>query len=199
MNKQGLLYTVVFTFLVCFLFVFFLALTNEATRGKVAENERLFRQRAILSAMDISYANDDEVARLYSDIETLEIDGNTYYLGLSNNGIVYAKEFAGPGLWGTITGIIAVDENVTHSVGFEILGQNETPGLGGRIGERWFTEQFRNEMLVNGTIMVGKPGIGDTDSSNGSIDAVTGATRTSDAIGVILNNEIAILRETFAR
>lgn len=195
MNKQGLLYTVIFTFIVSFLFVTVLALANDSTREQVALNQELNRQRAVLNAMGIEYSGTDEVQQLFESVDQIERDGETLYRTTVDGQTIYAKPFVGSGLWGAITGFLAVYEDMDRTVGLEILTHNETPGLGGRLAEQWFTQQLRDERIVDGTIGVGAAGDGDPNHDNGQIDAITGASRTSDAVRTILSTELSTLQD----
>ncbi len=195
MNKQSLIYTVIFTFIVSFFFVLLLSFANEGTREQVALNQQVRRQQAILNALGISYEGPQDVLTKFEAVEEVSRGEERFYRTTIDGRQVFAKEFNGSGLWGNINGILAVDEGVNQTVGMEIISHNETPGLGGRIDEPWFKEQLRGETIVNGTIRIGDAGEGDEDSGNGTIDAVTGATRTSDAMQVILNNELATIAD----
>ena len=194
MNRQGVTYTIIFTFVVSFLFVTLLALANDGTADRVARNQILARQRAVLNAFTVPYQTEDEVASRFADVKTVTVDGQELYLTTVEGREVYAKEFRGSGLWGEINGILSITSDLQRTVGMEILTHNETPGLGGRIDETWFKRQLEGEQLVNGTITVGEAGDGDEDHSNGSIDAITGASRTSDSMRTILNAELSELR-----
>ncbi len=194
MNKEGTIYTVVFIFLVSFLFVFLLSMTNQATIEQVELNNEIARQRAVLTAMGIETESPDEVQQEFGNVRAdenaglfaREIDGRT----------VYAREFVGAGLWGAITGVIAVTDDLSEFVGMEIVSDNETPGLGGRINEGWFKEQFRGEEIPTGPITVtALEGDGDPDRTNGIVDGITGATRTSDSMESIVNQEIETFRD----
>lgn len=193
MNKQSTIYTIIFTFIVCFAFVFLLALTNEATRPMVEFNQTVARQKAILAAMNVPFESDQDAQAKFQNVDQREVDGFTLFTTTVDGRRVYAKEFAGSGLWGTINGVLGVDEDVSRTVGLEIISHNETPGLGGRIDEPWFKAQLEGEELQDGRIAV-TDGDGDTDSSNGEIDGVTGATRTSESMERIINNELETLR-----
>jgi Na+-transporting NADH:ubiquinone oxidoreductase subunit C len=192
-NKQSLIYTVIFTFIVSFAFVTILAFANEGTEERVELNQRINRQRAILNALGVEFEGPDDVRQKFDDVEQVERNGITLYRTTVDGETVLAKEFTGSGLWGQINGFIAVDRNVEHTVGLEILSHNETPGLGGRIDEPWFKKQFRGEEIVEGTIRVGDAGEGDENHDNGEVDAITGATRTSESMDVILENELSTL------
>ncbi len=194
-KEPGLIYTVIFTFIVCFIFVFFLSLTNVATAPIVQRNEEISQKLAILAAMGVTDINAastlEEIEKRFENIDIRQEGDIALYQAEVNGVQVVAKEFAGPGLWGTIYGAIGITADGGRITGFEIVTHNETPGLGGRIEEQWFTEQLNGERLVGGRVtMTGRRGIGDDDPDNGEIDGVSGATRTSESIEIIINNEI---------
>ena len=189
-----MLYTVLFTFIICVVFVFFLALANELTKDRVAANSRLSERSAILAALGIRYSDPQEVDALY-DTQVTEVDTEQglLYKATVDAQVRYAAKVAGPGLWGTIRAILAVDQSVERIEGFQIVSHNETPGLGGRIDEAWFRTQFRGEKIgPQGIVVRQGSGKGDPDPDNSQVDAVTGASRTSQAIQEIVNKEITI-------
>lgn len=194
MNKQSMLYSVVFMFIVSFAFVFLLSLTNEATRERVEFNNTIARQKAILTAMNIDTESDQQAQERFEDVETIERQGQTLYTTTVDGTRVYAKEFAGSGLWGTIRGVIGVDEEVSRTMGLSIISHNETPGLGGRITEPWFTRQFEKEQIQQGRITFPQKGEGNFEHTDGEVDGITGATRTTQSMERIINQEIDKLR-----
>ena len=185
MNKEGMVYTVVFIFIVSFAFVFLLSMTNQATIEQVRLNQELARQRAVLSAMGIEFETDQEVMDRFDEVAADRVAG--LYAGQVDDRTVYAKEFSGSGLWGLISGIAAVTADLERFVGIEIVDDNETPGLGGRIKEEWYKAQFDG-------LPIPEPGIrvrmGNPDLEAGIIDGVTGATATSLAMQSIVNRVI---------
>jgi len=198
MKKDGILYTVVFSFIVTFLFVFLLALANEGTAGIVQRNQELARQKAILSAMAIPFRTDQEVNTLYKSIEIVKKDGVQLYKSSQGEKAIFAKEFSGSGLWGTITGIVSVDSEVSQIIGIQIVSHNETPGLGGRIADPWFKDQFRGLKVKNGKIHItfgAEAGSGKANKEEGVADGITGASRTSQSMDTILNGELGMLKK----
>lgn len=193
MNKEGTTYTIIFIFIVSFAFVFLLSMTNQVTIERVELNQELARQQAILSAMGIEAAGADEIQEEFAGITGDAERG--LYVGSVDGRTVYAKEFAGAGLWGTISGVLAVTSDFQEIVGIEIVEDNETPGLGGRINEPWFKSQFEGEQVPQDGIEVrALEGDGDPDKDNGVIDGITGATRTSDSMETIVNNQLEQLQ-----
>ncbi|TVQ40581.1 MAG: FMN-binding protein [Spirochaetaceae bacterium] len=192
MNKQSLPYTVVFSFIVCFVFVFLLSLTHQATSELVQLNQELRQQRAVLRALAVDFETDDQIRALFADIEAVEYDDMTLYRVQRGGETLYARIFAGSGVWGTINGVLGVDREVTRTVGLEIIDHNETPGLGGRIDEPWFKQQFTDKPLLDGRLEVVREG--GTEGQDGKVDAVTGATGTSRSMQTILNRELERLQ-----
>ncbi len=188
--KNTFAYTVVFTFVLCFVFVLVLSFIDAATKDKIAENRRFTEQRAILLALGAKGVDTPEaVDKQFAEVSTEERGETTYYTADFGQPAI-AKSFVGPGLWGLMFGYIALSEDLSKVVGFEVTAQNETPGLGARVAEPWFKEQLYNEKIQNDTIVVGAGGSGDADKENGMIDGISGATRTSDGVQAILNQEI---------
>lgn len=198
-NKQSLVYTVIFTFSMAFIFVLLLSFAHQSTVELVEQNRDIARQRSILTAMDISFSDDDDVREKFADVEQVERNGVNLFRTETDDGVVYAKEFVGAGLWGAISGVLAVNDDIDRTIGLEIVDNNETPGLGGRITEAWFKEQLRGQKIVDGTVSVGSPGEGDTDKDDGEIDAITGATRTSERMGVIFRDEISKIADALGK
>ena len=190
--KNTFAYTVIFTFISCFLFVLFLSFANIILADKIVANARFAREKAILLALGVDESDIttlEQVDALRSNVTKVEKNGNEYYQGNFGQQAL-ATPFSGPGLWGTISGYISFSKDGKKIVGFRVTEHNETPGLGARIGEQWFYQQLQGETIKNSTIRVGAGGKGDPSKDNGVIDGISGATRTSDGVQVILNNYI---------
>ena len=191
MNKQSLIYTIVFTFVVCFVFVSILAVANDVTAEQVRQNQIVAQQRAVLNAMGISFESDEDILNVFENVEQRNVDGATVYITEDSGDTIYAMAFSGAGLWGTIRGVMAMDSSLENIFGIEIVSHQETPGLGGRITEDQWKEQFRNRPIPEGNIEVVRGG----SAGDGEVAAVTGATGTSNAMERILNDAIDRFRE----
>lgn len=195
MNKQGKIYTITFTFIVSFVFVFVLAFANDITKEQVEINEKLFEVRAYLNALGIDYDSGEEAIEIFEGLKVETINDTTLYSTSIENERVYAYRFTGNALWGTVNGVLAVDEQVDRIIGMDIISHNETPGLGGRIEEKWFRDQFRNEKISEDGISINIGGDGDYNSENSEFDSITGATNTSQSMKTIINNTINKLKD----
>ncbi|MEN6516309.1 MAG: FMN-binding protein, partial [Fervidobacterium sp.] len=150
-DRESRFYTIVFTFIITFAFVIVLSLINNATEPTVKKNQELLKVKAILNAMGISYQSDNEALNKFrSDVQQVANDKYEIYKANSSGGEIYALIFSGSGLWGTITGVLAVDSSLSTIKGIDFISQSETPGLGGRIEENWFKDQFRDEKVADG-------------------------------------------------
>ncbi len=190
MNKQGLPYTVLFTFIVCFVFVAILALANEATSERVQQNQVIAQQRAVLSAMGIEFTSDEEVMQLFDEVEQEEIEGRLFYRVERDGEVIYATEFTGQGVWGPINGVLSMNESLEQTMGLEIIDHEETPGLGGRITESWFKEQFQGRDIPGDSITY----VSDSPEE-GEFEAITGATGTTGNMERILSETIQVFRD----
>ncbi|MGB9796844.1 FMN-binding protein [Fervidobacterium gondwanense] len=194
-DRESKIYTVIFTFVISFVFVFVLSGLNYLTTSKVKVNQELFTVRAVLNAMGISYRSNEEALEIYkSQIKVENVDSYTLFSAVVNGDKVYAILFNGSGLWGNISGVLAVNKDVSKIVGIDFISQSETPGLGGRIEEGWFKEQFKNESLVNDRVFVSTTKVSET-KDDGQVDAITGATLTSKSIEKIIATYVPILKE----
>lgn len=191
MNKQGLVYTVVFTFVVCFVFVAILAFADQATAEQVEQNQVVSRQRAILTAMGFEFESDEEILELFEQVEEVEINDRDFYRIERDGEVIVATSFSGQGLWGTIEGILAMDGSLEKTKGLEIISHDETPGLGGRITESWFKEQFRDREVPSDSLEY----VRNSSPGAGEFEAITGATGTTGSMEKILTDAIETFNE----
>lgn len=196
MRKDGILYTVIFTFIITLLIVGILAFVNELTKKTVQTNNEIVLKRAVLNTFKIKYSdNNDLLLKYNTEIKEniLKIDNEEVILYSTEIDHItnYALIFSGSGLWGTINGVLAVDEYLSNITGMEIISHNETPGLGGRIDEPFFKNQFTDLYIPGNSISIVSSG----NRDNGEIDAISGATLTSKLFEKIINNTLLKLKD----
>lgn len=195
MKKDGIFYTVVFSFITAFIFVFFLSLAYGATKGKVAENARIIEAKAYLSAAGIKVDDPGKIESVFKASFPGFKENAPYNITTVNGRKIIVSPFQGNGLWGTISGVVGISGDMDRMIGIAIISHNETPGLGGRIEEDWFLDQFRGEDIRNGIVIKHGGGSGDDNPDNGEVDGITGASRTSSAMEVIVNSKIKELEK----
>ena len=107
----------------------------------------------------------------------------------------------GAGLWGPIWGYIGLEKDLKTIKAVCFGHKGETPGLGAKIAdEPWFAESFTGKTIGDGEILfeVAKPANRQVDENN-HIDAISGATITSQALGVTLNQWFGFYKNYFAK
>jgi len=120
---------------------------------------------------------------------TLEMYG---YLqpGTTNIFKTLAFPFAGPGLWGPVKGFLSLKNDMKTIQSVTFYEHEETPGLGGEITADWFRKQFNGKSIIGPD---GKPGIKIVQkgaSKINEVDAISGATLTSQKVEEMLNSVI---------
>ncbi|NLC31935.1 MAG: FMN-binding protein [Clostridiales bacterium] len=182
--KKGHIYTFVFMVVLSAILVFALAFAYEGFKPSIANNTASRERRAILDAVGQTQArSDDEVIDAFdAAMKPVQIAGQNAYEYLENGETkAYALPFHGAALWGSVDGYLGVNADMSRTTGIVFTDQNETPGLGGRIDETWYKEQFRDLPIEDGRILT----YGSHDDYQ--IDAITGATQTSQAILRMVN------------
>ena len=115
--------------------------------------------------------------------------------------LAYGLPLYGKGLWGSIEGFGVISADLTRMVGIDFLKQSETPGLGARIMEKEYKYFFRNLDLSGfyksdtgqtPIIMVKQKETTNVDASTNSVQAITGATLTSQGVLDMVNSNIAL-------
>lgn len=195
MNRESILYVVLFTAFTAFVFVFLISWADVSTAERVAKNQELVTAQAFLNAVGRPEEERDAALKAYAEFFGSATGDSAVRASLDGEEILITR-FSGMGLWGTVTGVLATDASVQRIVGIDIISHSETPGLGGRIEQDWFKNQFRGERILPEGIVVRKgQGGADEDRDNGYVDGITGATGTSTSMAVMLNAEIANLRK----
>ncbi|SHM63160.1 electron transport complex protein RnfG [Caldanaerovirga acetigignens] len=81
--------------------------------------------------------------------EPVEKEGMTFYIGLDEKGnkVGIAFKATGQGFGGPIEMMVGYNPKEGRLTGLQILSMAETPGLGARIKEPAFTEQFKGKSV----------------------------------------------------
>ena len=182
--KRGHIYTLGFMVVLTGILVFALAFAYEGFKPAITGNEQLRERRAVLDSLGLDQGlSDSEVnATFESLIKAGDVKGHEAYVYTQAGEVKgYALPFTGAGLWGSISGYLGVNADMTQTTGIVFTSQNETPGLGGRIDEAQYKEQFRG-LPVDADRPI-EYGV----HSDYRVDAITGATQTSSAVLRMVN------------
>ena len=120
-------------------------------------------------------------------------ESSAVYECLDGSGRVvgYAFEAVGSGFQGPIGLMIGADADLLTLTGLYVLESSETPGLGAKISTDEFRGQFAGLSVADGlTVVKNEP----ADKARGRVQAITGATISSNAVGRIVNLRLAEVR-----
>lgn len=97
----------------------------------------------------------------------------------------------GKGLWGPIWGYVVIAQDGKTIKGVTFSHKSETPGLGANISEDKFRSQFVGKSLYDAagrstSVRVLKPGREPQVAAANRVDAITGATLTSNGVDAML-------------
>ena len=190
--KKSFSFPIVFMVILTAFFTFILAFLNYSTADRIAFNQEIELSRKLLYIFDIKSLSDspndinqafmDNIGNVGSEDEPMYI-----YYGANKEVLGYAVPISGSGLWGSIEGYIAISSDYSTILGLDFISHSETPGLGGRISEDWYKEQFRGIDITesqNGNYVIYRPAAG------GNVDAIAGATLTSKSVSKLLNEDL---------
>lgn len=201
MKKTSPAYILGFMITICTVFGTGIASVHYATLNMLIKNEKLHKNRSICRVFNLSVTgvSADAFQRAIDDNishEQVTYEGRTWeaYKQKETGNIGFV--FNGTGFWDRISGIIVLSADLSKIVNIQFLDQKETPGLGARIEEGWFIDQFKGisiawDQPADKRIIVGPSPI---PSAKNRVDAITGATQTSMALMRFLNSELESFR-----
>ncbi len=165
---QAKFYPLIFLSIIVFVSVSLLLFISTVTKQKIASE----RDAQII----------EQLKAIFPDMQDYKFNKNNYYEIYSNgNKIGYAFTAKGKGYGGDINIIVGIDKDfIIKSI--DIISNTETPGLGTKITESSFKDQFKGLSLND--INLSKNG--------GKIDAITGATISSKAVVDAVRNELEL-------
>lgn len=192
MKKQkSFAYPIIFMTVVTVFFVSILSTFSEATKDTIFFNNESELRYKILYIFDVlpESKNPKDIEKIFNERVEKRIAGkkNIYVLLEGDKEVSYAVPVEGPGLWGTISGYIGLNADYSKITGIDFIVQSETPGLGGRISEESYKEQFREidiSDVQDGKFIVSSP------QSGSNVDAIAGATQTSTAVEKLINEDL---------
>lgn len=117
----------------------------------------------------------------------------------SNGKTIYVVATSGKGLWDDIWGYIGLNSDCRTINGTVFDHKGETPGLGSKIVEDWFTEQFIGKTIndENGFtgIRVLKPG---KDLNEHEVDGISGGTFTGVGVDEMISRNLYVYDKFFS-
>lgn len=193
--KDKSIFAVVFMFVLTAVCSFILIGLARLTSGQVKANEQLAFETAVIKAFpQIQAASQEEIHTLFVR-DFAKTKNDAVYLYQPQGQLAgYAIAIEGKGFWDIIRCVIGIAADKKTVTGIYFYEQAETPGLGARITEPAFYEQFVGKHLADGDrpLRVRQTGsvIGNSD-----VMAVTGATQTCIRVETMINEAIAAWKQ----
>ena len=198
LNTNSNIYTFIYMTVVVVIVAVLLAFVNQTLKQRQDDNKQLDMQKQILGALKVDYAEQDP-AKVYEGIiavgDTLKFGEKQVFVAhLNDSTVKYVLPLAGKGLWGGIGGYLALDEDKNTIYGVNFNHESETPGLGAKIVEYEFREKFEGKQICKDNVVVSvavlKKGKTCEAGEDYQVDAISGATITSEGVSKMLNEEL---------
>lgn len=197
---------VLFILILSLIFVGILAVMYRASEPRIEKQEREAYEKTILSlvadslasriggeAEDINSDYPNSFKNYISQMSESSFAHKAYEVKYNDELIAYVFDVGGKGLWGTMRALVATSLDLQTLLGLNVYSQSETPGLGGRIEEEWFTSQFKGKPILEETspiefVMVPE---GQKEIQAKELRQITGATITSKAVVDMVRDELS--------
>jgi Na+-transporting NADH:ubiquinone oxidoreductase subunit C len=196
MKTNSNTYTTVYSVVLVVVVAFLLAFVFQALKPMQDVNVALDTQKQILNSLNLRNLDNATASAKYKEVVKAEKekDGMKYYECEIDGQKKTVYTVKGMGLWGGISGFIAVnaDNNTVYGVYFNHEG--ETAGLGAEIKDNVKWQQlFQGKKIhkdgVEGIALGVKKDAPANDENN--VDAVTGATLTSNGVDKMLKDGLS--------
>jgi len=236
-------YTLFFVFIVTVVLGTMLSFTKDSVKDLQDQNLKADVQKTILRSLNFDESlllTNESIEQTFKssidakcvnvegeivecNIEEVDIEKNEdtlpIYIRMDNDEVQgIALPIAGKGLWSTIFGYIALNPDTDSVLGIQFYKHGETPGLGGEVEKKWFTDNFVKHPIKQPggeiqyvpkkirdksgkiiSIRVVKGGVDYSESNTSSIhqvDGISGATVTADGVTDFLLEDLLRYEKT---
>ena len=173
---QSNAYTLIFTSITTIILGFLLSFVSTSLKETQEINEEIDIMKNILYSLEFSEKDgswtEEEVKKIFDSSviqKVVSVDGEVIenltpseiptdkietqlplYIKIVNNSIDgYAIPISGKGLWSTLYGYFALENDGSTVKGIRFYKHGETPGLGGEVEKDWFTNNFVGKRITN--------------------------------------------------
>ncbi|MCK9557439.1 MAG: FMN-binding protein [Candidatus Cloacimonetes bacterium] len=207
--KDSFWFPIVFMLIIVLIFTGILSVMYRLSESKIEAYLTETYERRILgtlaqaiadadagSADDITAAYPESFHKYVQSMEDKGFERKVYRAVVHDSTVAYCFEIGGKGLWGSMRALVSTSTDFRTIYSLAIVDQQETPGLGARIEEEWFLDQFRNRLFVvnpdsSDDVTQKYEFIAEAQSpvNDSQLKRVTGATITSDSVIKMLQDE----------
>ena len=186
-------YTIIYSVFIVVVVAFLLAFVYQVLKPAQDANVALDQKKQILCSLNIRDLDNAAAEADYNKMLVAEkkVNNGAIYIFNVNGQTKYVFSVKGMGLWGGINGYIAVNADKSTVFGAYFNHESETAGLGAEIKDsRKWQEQFQGKKLFSDDVRKSialsvKKKVTDP---NTQVDAVTGATLTSDGVAEMMSD-----------
>ena len=214
LNTNSNTYTIIYSAIMVIIVAFLLAFVYQTLKDRQDANVALDKKKQILYALNIRGLNDDEATQKYKEVvlsddilddkmeivpsEAKDNESNGFKLGSAeykegklalytckvDGQTKYVVPVYGMGLWGPISGYVALDEDCQTVFGAYFNHEGETAGLGAEIkdSQAWQEKFIGKHLFVEGEEGIALSVEKNVTNADTQVDAVTGATLTSNGV-----------------
>ena len=226
-NTNSNVYTIVYASVMVIIAAFLLAFVASVLKSPQEANIANDKRGQILSSLNIRNVNDvtDEYNKVILHDLILDANGQVIkedggfqveskditaknpadkklplYVAKVNNDTIYVVPLYGRGLWGGISGYLALKKDFDTVFGSYFTHESETAGLGARSVEEEFQEKFIGKKAFSDStfqkvaLVLSKK----IENPEHEVDAITGATLTSNGVSEMFQTSLLPYQKFFS-
>jgi len=194
LNTNSNTYIIIYSAVLVIVVAFLLAFIFQALKPMQDANVALDVKKQILYSLNIRHLDGAEAEAKYAEVvkQEKDVDGQKVYVCQVDGTDVTVFSIKGMGLWGGISGFVAVCDNDGPTVyGAYFNHESETAGLGAEIkdSQAW-QEKFIGKKIFKGCdySSVALSVVKKVDDPDTQVDCVTGATLTSNGVNDMIHD-----------
>jgi Na+-transporting NADH:ubiquinone oxidoreductase subunit C len=179
---------------------FLLAFVYKALKPMQDANVALDVKKQILYSLNIRGLDGSEAEAKYAEVVKAEtdVDGQKAYACLVDGEEIMVFALKGMGLWGGISGYIAIhgeDDPTVYGAYFN--HESETAGLGAEIkdSQAWQEKFIGKKVFADGDVVLSV--VKDVKDPATQVDCVTGATLTSNGVNDMIKQGLKVAAKCF--
>ena len=192
LNTNSNAYIIIYSSILVIVVAFLLAFIFKALKPMQDANVALDQKKQILYSLNIRGLDGHEAEAKYAEVvkEEKTENGQTVYLCNVDGEDVYVFAMKGMGLWGGISGFVAIhDQDGPTVYGAYFNHESETAGLGAEIkdSQAWQEKFIGKKVFKDGNDDVALSVVKKVEDPETQVDCVTGATLTSNGVNDMIH------------
>ena len=192
LNTNSNAYIIIYSAILVVIVAFLLAFVYQALKPMQDANVALDVKKQILYSLNIRDLDGAAAEAKYAEVVKAEADkdGRKYYMCNIGGENVLVVQLKGMGLWGGISGYIALhDQKQPKVFGAYFNHESETAGLGAEIkdSQAW-QEKFIGKRVYDDNYDVALSVVKKVEDPETQVDVVTGATLTSVGVDAMIKD-----------